>query len=340
MAQKNRRSLLLTLVAFGLALTGWSLVTSSREGWQSGEGRLLLPELAAAPDAVSEIRIEQRGEGVTLKRREGADWVIPEMSDYPVDVGRLRGLIVELSKSRLIEEKTAKEENHHRLGLGETQAVTVILKGKETKLGEVLLGNLADRRRATYARYPENPQTWATSGQLQPKTDARQWVRQQVLDVKENRVRRVTIQHTGKEALVIARASAEGEFTVTPKPKEVNPSVEYQLSTTPRLFTRLTLIDVITAAKLTSSSADVTEMETFDGLTIRLRFNGEGEASERWVTLEADASEAATEVVRKEAAEITARSSGWAYRFPPYLMTQLRLTPESLAEYKGPLPVK
>lgn len=334
----QRKPLFLTLIALGLAFTGWSLVRSSHTV-PGTDKRFLVPGLEARINDLSEVIIERGTESVVLKKQGESGWTLPEHSDYPVDIGRLRAFLLELSKSRLIEEKTAREDNHLTLNLDDLRALQVTLTTPDGVLSEIMLGKLADRRAATYARYPHEAQTWLVSSRLQPSTDFKQWVRQEVLNISEPRVQQITIAHSGKISLVVTRATPQDRFTVSPVPQQIDRGVEYQLTTMPRLFARLGLTDVMAASELRSSSTDVTTMETFDGLTVRMRFNGEAaDESDRWVTLDAEASGTASAEVKKEAEQINARSKDWAYRFPPFVMNQMRLTLEELSNFRGPLP--
>jgi hypothetical protein len=338
MSISQRKPLFLTLIALGLAFTGWSLVQSAHTVPQ-GE-RFLVHGLEGRINDLSEVIIERGTESVVLRQQNDKRWTLPEHSDYPVDLGRLRGFLLELSKARLIEEKTAREDNHPTLNLDDLRAVQVTLSMPEGVFSEVMLGKPAERRAATYVRYPHEKQTWLANGRLQPGTDFKQWVRQEVLHLSEPRVQQITIMHGGKNSLVVTRDAPQDRFSVRPAPKQVDRGVEYQLTTMPRLFTHLSLTDVMAASELRSSSNDVSTVETFDGLMVRMRFNGEAaDESDRWVTLEAEASAGASAEVKKEAEDINARSKDWAYRFPPFVMNQMRLTMDALSNYRGPLPM-
>jgi hypothetical protein len=342
MARTYHKPFILTLIALGLAVTGWSLVGSHGALWRSHEAHMLMPELKSSLNGLTEIMVSHGETTLMLKKADEGRWVIPAFSNYPVDLGRLRGMLNELSHSTLLEKKTAREENYGRLGLQDAEATRVTLIANDQTVGDLLIGKPAERRRnATYVRFPDKPQAWVASGRLQTGSDLKQWVRQEVVNIRQDRVKEVSVEHAGGPSVRITRDTVEADFRVTPEPKEINKSVEYQLMTIPQLFTRLKLVDVMAERELRASGRDVTVMQTFDGLTLRLRFNGEGESwPEYWVTLEASTTGEASDEVKKEAEDINTRTAGWAYRFAPYLMTQLRTTPEGLMNYKGPLPVE
>ncbi|MBY0354642.1 MAG: DUF4340 domain-containing protein [Rickettsiales bacterium] len=341
MARMNRTPLLLSLITLGLVLTGWSLVQSNQAQWEAKTQGLVFPALKKSLGELTELTLSAGGEKLTLMRGKNKQWVLPQKSNYPVDMGRFRELLRQLSASRLLEQKTARAENHAQLGLDQEHATHIRLLAGKTVVADALIGRLSERRQATYLRFASQDQTWTMDTPLSLQTKATFWVRQEVLDVAPDRIQRVTIQQGSQPALHVERRSKNEPFQLIPAMKETNDSITYQLSTTPRLFSHLMLTDVIPAADVLASSADVTRMETFDGLVLSFRFNGEGElATDRWVVVTATTTDGAAEPVTQEAAAINARTEGWAYHFAPYLMTQLRLTHDVLKNYKGPLPVK
>lgn len=341
MAHTYQKPFIFTLIALGLMVTGWSLVVGDNPSANEGDTRRLVAGLSDSINNLTEITVIHQGVNLTLKKKENGDWVVPSFFDYPVDMGRLRGVLHELAQSRLLEKKTAREENYTQLGLREAEATRLILKAGEQTIADVWLGRAAERRRnATYVRFPTELQAWLASGRLQAGADVKQWVRQHVVDIRKERVKSISVER-GNESLVrLSRDTKDDAFQAIPIPKEINKAVQYQLTTIPQLFARLKLVDVMPESELRASGRDVTIMQTFDGLTLRLRFNGEGDSwPEYWVTLEAATTAEASDAVKKEAEDINARVTGWSYRFAPYLMTQLRTSPEAMMNYKGPLPV-
>lgn len=329
MAAHHRRLVLLSLIAIGLILSGWSLNHRLTLEMQPAKQAKLIPKLVKKLADLTEVSVHNGTRSVTLQRHGDAPWVVAELADYPVDMPRLRGFMNDLSQSRLLEEKTSKPENYALLGADDASATQVILKAGEGVVADLLLGKPAERRAATYVRLPKRPAVWKTSQVLKPPADPMEWVKRDILMMDEARLREVTVtgaaQAKGNASRRISRDTVADPYTVTPRLAPDDKALEYQLLTLPRLFTRLSLVAVMPESALRQSSGDMTEIQTFDGLHVQLRFNGEGEATERWVVVTAFADEKAPDAVKAEAEAINARTKGWAYRFAPYVMTQLRL---------------
>jgi hypothetical protein len=328
----SRKSFFLTLVACGLALTAWSVEQPSQSQDEKA-GSALIPGLEKKLDALTEILIENGPRTVVMKQEKDARWVLPEMQNYPVDMARLRAFLLDLSQATLLEKKTAREENHPTLNLDDLHAIQVTLSTAKGVMGEVLLGKTSERRQATYARYPFDAQTWLVRGRLQPSADLKQWVRQEVLHIPQERIRGVVFEHGNGETLSLHRDAAEASFTVMPATPQKSQAVDYQLNTLPRIYSHLNLVDVQSAQALSSSSRDVTTVQTFDGMHVHFRFSSDApDDTQRWVVVHAEAAEDAPAEVQKEAEAINLRTQGWAYRFAPYIMTQFRMRTDTFAK--------
>src|SRR5262245_33044693 len=184
-------------------LTGIALVSAllalvtfaANNQWGSGKtgGEKLVPTLADAIRQVTGLEIRQGEDAVVLERAQNGTWSLKSRGGYPVDVTKVRALLVGLSQAELVEPKTSKPDRYATLELEDPEQ-----KGAKSRLlrltdadgkaiSEVVLGK---RRSAgfgtgqtigTYVRKPGNPQTWLANMEIDAPLATKDWVKTSVL---------------------------------------------------------------------------------------------------------------------------------------------------------------
>ena len=122
--KKNHSYILIIVTMLLVSLTisvSWFRDIESRR--VEGE-RFLFPELGTPTDAnalkmlndITEVRIESPKETFSIiKNRES--WILPDLSNFPVSVDKIKRVIVGLAQLETIEAKTKNTELHGELGL-------------------------------------------------------------------------------------------------------------------------------------------------------------------------------------------------------------------------------
>jgi len=219
---KQKTLLLLSVATVGVL--GLALVTqraSTDNSGQSSGGRLF-PELDSRLNDIAEVRLEKFGKSATL-RREGGKWILADRGGFPAKFESVKELAMRVASLEIDEQKTAKKENHAKLGVawpstaaeGEegAEAGLVVLKdasGKE--LAALVTGRtewmgskpkLFVRRQAEDQVYLCTPQ-----GSLDVVVEAKNWIESQIVKLENERVQSVAIEHADGERVDITRSAA------------------------------------------------------------------------------------------------------------------------------------
>jgi len=190
--------------------------------WGSGKtpGERLVPTLADTIRQVTGLEIRQGEEAVTLERAQNGTWSLKSPGGYPVDLTKVRALLVALGQAELIEPKTSKPDRYAALELEDpeqkgTKSRLLRLTGADGKaISEVVLGK---RRPAgygtgqpggTYVRRPGSPQTWLSNVELDAPLATKDWVKTSVLALDTAKINRINIEIAGEPPLKVERPQA------------------------------------------------------------------------------------------------------------------------------------
>jgi hypothetical protein len=318
------------------------------DGAATSRGEKLVPALQEALNDIERITLTTGGGDVaaTLERRADG-WVVADKAGYRADVAKIRAGIVALAEARVLEEKTANPESHARLGVedvaGDSAAgLAIAIAAANRTLPTVILGN-AEGSKFRYARLAGEPQSYLIDRDPELPRDAAEWVDATIVDVRGERIERVTITHPDGEVVAIAkpdRSAANFEVADVPAGRELSyPGVANVIGNALR---ELKLEDVASASAATAPDEEtVVEYRTFDGLIVTVRGAEEGDMS--WISIDAtvdpqragvpgeqnaddDDAEASTDApddVAAEAQRIRQRTAGWRYRIAGYQYDQL-----------------
>lgn len=177
----------------------------------SGSGQPFVPGLEAALNDVERISVEVAGgrAGATLEKQVDR-WVVVQKDGYRADVEKIRDGLRALAEARVLELKTANPELHDRLGVedvaGETaKGVAVTLSAPGRDLPAVILGN-TEGAKYRFARRVDAPQSYLIDRNPELPGDAARWVESEIVDLRGDRVRQVTITHPDGETVMISKS--------------------------------------------------------------------------------------------------------------------------------------
>ncbi|WP_439579769.1 DUF4340 domain-containing protein [Elioraea sp.] len=314
----------------------------------------ITPRLAAA----ERIEVRRHDGTVTLERRDGA-WGIAERSHYPARAERVREVFTGLAELRLIEERTGNPDLFSRLGLedvtvaGGTSQLLTVTDAQGATIAELIVG----RRRiptpghqpaAIYVRRPGESRTYLAEGALRLDTDPMLWVEREVLDIKRQRVARVTARRAGAEPVTVVRADPAAEHAAVAEPPDDFKPEQHKVDDLPRALEWFSFNDVRPAAELASAEeTGEASLVTFDGLSLTIRVVKADD--KRWAIVSASWAEPAApppenppeqlrtpEAAREEAERLAQRLAPWAFQIADwkadvltYRLEDLRAAPES-----------
>lgn len=311
----NARRLLLIGVVALIAITGAFWLSSQRGLPRAVEvGARVLPGFEARVNDVTELRIA-RGDGTTTTLRRGdTGWRVLER-DYPADENAIRRLLLDASRLEILEEKTSDPKRYAQLqvedvtGPAARGTLLSFFEGGKADAATALILGKTDGSRSLFVR-PAGAQTsLLASPQLLADADPRRWLATALLDVKAERVRRVSITARNQPTYIAERGDDAGAalaLTAVPPGRAVaDPTAIDALA---GAIADLRFEDVLPrepAGERSLSSGAEARFETRDGLTVDLRERELG--TRRLVTIEAAGS---SEASRAEAAQINARVAG------------------------------
>lgn len=340
--ERRRRALTYLAAATGLALllavvSLWQRSSSSEPSFKAVR---MFPGLEAKAEEITTIQIETKDKAFNISRDAKGQWLLPDKANYPADFNTVRKTILGLAELDLVEPRTNRADWQTKLGLslpksGGTGTLVTLKDSKGETLASVIAGNTVEGgssggKQALYVRRPSEDQTYVARGTFQAQVDQAQWLDKAFFDVAKERVKSVAVKPLKGKPYSITRATPEQiNFTVVDKiPAGRVLRTEGEANGLGFAILGLTFDDVTPAAKLDFTSAVVTTYQTFDGLTLTVKTVEKDR--DYWLTVEAAADPSvqpppakpgSTQLkpdVPKEAKEINAGLTGWAYKIPRY----------------------
>jgi len=234
-------------VLFVLLVLGLVAVALESRRSNQAEPALWFPSLADEIAGLSFIYIRQGDAEVRLERGAGG-WVVAGRDQYPSDIKRIIDLTTSLEQAEKIERKTAKPENHARLGLsnvpsddGQGMLITLGLEAPAS----LMVGQTAQQRDATFVRAPDSDQVWLVSGGIEASVDPAAWLSPVIFDIKEAFVRSIQVNHA-RDAESYALIKPDGALNWSVRNPNEGETLKYStvLNQLPDRLTMLRLVDV------------------------------------------------------------------------------------------------
>jgi hypothetical protein len=345
----SKRTVAVLLAAFVVLLV-LVMVGQRESASPAGTGAPLIAGLEAALGDIERVTVTKaNGEIVATLEQRPDNWVVADKHGYVANSGKLRQALTALGEARVLEQKTANAELYGRLGVEDVTApnaagISVALTAAGRELPTVILGN-AEGARYRYARRAGEAQSFLIDRNPDVPRAAAQWVESQIVDVRSERVREVTITHADGETVRISKSGPElANFEVANVPDGRELSYPGVANVIGNALRELNLEDVEPADAAPAEEPTQVELKTFDGLIVKI--TGMKRNDESWIALEASAdlvlaqaappaaaepaaeggASAATPAAADptaEAARINAKVGGWRYKIAGFQYDQL-----------------
>ncbi len=322
-----------------------------------------LPDLAARIADVARITVRTAETGMTARRTEEG-WVLEEKGDYPVELDKVRELVLGLAQMRLVEPKTRDPERLARLELepvdteGARSREIVLADSAGTVLAEVVIGKrkfslYGPGKSGSYVRRADEDQAWLADRALDVPEEPLDWFDRTILSLPRDEVAEVVLRPGTPEEVRVERTGADSDAFVL---ATVPPGREADTSKPPMLAGTLgsiTMLDLASAEERPlPENAAVARFTSFDGLRIEARIGvfGEGDEAEYWIAFTAaevaprdrpaaagDADPSAETVTEEEREPVAARVAtlrkrleGRVFEVSPYLAKRMLWRVEDL----------
>ncbi|MFN4088012.1 MAG: DUF4340 domain-containing protein [Alphaproteobacteria bacterium] len=365
----RRRSFIALAAVTAAVVVGAAVAVNMRDGdvRSADAGERLFPRLFERANDVDHLVVRSaEGGTITLKAVDGR-WVVGEKADYRANFERVRGTLLAVSQMETIEPRTERPDLLPRLDLEDVDAedsrsIRVTARAGDDLLADAIIGRWQGegRDQGLFARRADEMQSWLVKGAAsRPDRQPLLWLDRDIVNVDQRRVRSFTITHAGGDIVAIDKPDpAASDYTLTsavPAGREAKPA--HELQTIASITDFLILDDVRPAAELDFSSPAVTaRMVSYDGLI--LDFEGVEGDGRFWVRVAAGTGEPdpalgpfveanrgqdsaagrtadqfrSPEEVAEQAAAITARTEGWAYRLTDYKTGKIRTDTQGITQ--------
>ncbi len=347
LADPRRRNLfvLAGVAAVALLLALIAIWHQSDDG--TGEKRSeFFPGLAVrvAHHEATRIHIDSKTNGAfDVVFNPASGWVIASRNNYPASFEQVNGTLVGLAAMQTLEPKTSKPDWLHYVGLdAPPKGDGVLVRVSDEKgavLAAVIVGKTADIGDPTgavgmFARREGQDQAWLVRAVSEIRSAPADWMEKSVLDVDRARIRSVAVTPAQGVAYAAHRDKpADADFTLAPIP----PGRELADPTSPNGAAEAIVGFSFDDAKrasgfdfFTGTTKLVTT--TFDGLIVTVATIKKGD--DYWSTITAS-SEPTRPLAAKEARDINARATGWAYKLAQFKGAQFTTPLENLLKPKG-----
>ncbi len=335
---------LIVLAATTAVAVGAAVVSLNTGGAGSGvavSGHVI-PGLIDRVNDVAKVTIEHRDKTLTLVRGAKGAWTMPESDGYPVSAKVAEKVVVQMADLNFYELKTRKPELYSRLHVADPKAAKA--EAREIKLydaaGKVMADLIAGRKRynlvgprkeGVYIRKPGDAQTWLAAGEFDVEVNPRDWLVQELIDIKEDTVRAATVRHPGGEVVrVVKNDPKERDFTLLDIPAGKKLQYDTDPNNIAGVIDQLELDDARKAG-FVGFDADKTisaEFITRDGLKVMIDLQAKDGAD--WARIsaaalpDAPAPASGAKSAAERAAAINAHVGGWVFALPGFKASRLK----------------
>jgi hypothetical protein len=324
-------------MVFLAALALWN---QAREMAPHYTPRPFFPNLESEVRDVAHVHIQSRKGAIDVVFKPDKGWVVASHDDYPVDFDELRQTVLGLAGLETIEPKTARDDWLHYIDLeapphGDGVLIS-LTDEKGASLASVITGkseDIGDPSGAVglFVREPNTTQSWLVRSSFAPKTDTGDWLEKHVLDVDRTRIQEVDVEPSNGPSYSVRRQRpTDDDFDLPNIPKGREIAYAGAADGVGAAIVGFTFDDVRPAKDFDFSDqghAARLITHTFDGLTVTVETIQQGQ--DYWATIAAEG-EPGRPDAQKEAREISARTTGWAYKLPVYKGQLFMTTLDSL----------
>lgn len=344
MDPRRRNLVVLAGIAAGALMLAVLAVWHQSSG-DEGTPQAFFPGLAArvSHHEVTHIHIVSKAGGtidVVFKPRAG--WVIASRHDFPASFEQVNGTLVGLAAMQTLEERTARSDRLHYLGLDappKGDGVLIVASNEKGEtLASLIAGNttdIGDETGATglFVRRANETQSWLVRAVSEIRPSPSDWMNKTVLDVDRSRIQSASMTPAAGPAYSVHRDKPSvPDFILEPIPpgREVSdPMAGNQIADA---IVGFSFEDARLASELDFSKPTQLVVKTFDGLIVTV--NTIKTNAGYWTSLRADAVPGKPERAR-ETRDINARADGWAYKLADFKGQQFTTPLENLLKPKG-----
>ncbi len=303
-------------------------------------GELVFPGLLDELNGITAIGIETAKQRIRVVK-EADRWIVEDMHGYAASVGMVRRALIGLAQIRKIETATDDAARFAALGVadidqGNSNAVRYSAAKDADVLADLILGSSRESAASAsmseyYVRIPDQGQAWIAQGNLPKFEGVSDWLDRRIVEFEPARFMETSIHAAGSGLIRVVRESPQGrDFRLDRVPQGKRVRHQFRINDIGTVLNRLFFEEVVPAQDWEIGVKF--ESRTNDGLIIRGALSAD---PMQYATFQASHDENSVEAVRLQAATLTQRWQGWAYRLSDTRLKTLNLAFDDLVEDAG-----
>ena len=337
-------SVLVLAAATALSVAAAAVSVKVNQGYAiSSDDGLLFPGLMDKVDSVTKVVVNNKDQEITIIRTKDGIWQVPASDGYSASISQVQKSTLQVAQLSYFEKKTANVKRYQRLHLGDlehagSQARRIrLFKSDDAVLADLIVGKKRYNLPGTitegaYIRQPGDPQTWLANGEIDVEVELKTWLRNSILNIREEDVLSAEIRHPGGEVVRISKEnSKDRNFTLHDIPEGKKLRYDSDPDNIANVVEDLEMLDARRADKI-DFVADKTTVGTYTsrgGLVAEIFAVKVGE--DNWVKVKLSVkpnTPSPKEKDQKSAAtiakQVTKRIDGWAFKIPTFKAERLR----------------
>lgn len=302
-----------------LSLSGPSINSSAQTG------AAILAGLEDNLNEVTEVRIIAAGDKTvsTLSRRQDA-WVVKQKNDYPADISKIRSILLNLARAKIIAQKTANQSLYEKLGVEDTglasaQGVKVIVDTGDQSYALIIGKPGPQINKNCYARAPDSAQSWLIDKKVDLNYDAAYWLRKNIFSVEPSGISAVKIEQQDGAVLMIENTGdEENTFTVAGLADPDAQVVDAELHQITNALSSFQLLDVEPESAFADQTPAVNttyQLKSGAAINIAAYQKDSDHFAAINVTFNKNMSEMSA-AANRFVSDLQARTAGWIYKIP------------------------
>ncbi len=345
-----RRRNLAILAALAVFFAVWAVIALWQQTAQLApkyNPTPMFPDLPHQANSVKHIHVASKSGSFDVAFKPNKGWVVTSRNDFPASFAEVNRTVVGLASLETLEPKTARADWLHYLDLdappkGNGVLITVA-DGQGHTLASVITGKSQDIGNQSgasgmFVRKADSTQSWLAKSVFQPKTDPTEWYDKNLVDIDRARIAETDVTPVGSPAYSVKRDKPkDADFKLVDMPAGRELTYPGAADGVGAAMVALTFDDAKPAKGMVFAKAWRMVTHTFDGLTVTIQAMQQGQ--DYWALVSAEAAPGKPKAAR-EAKAIDAKTSGWAYKLPPYKGQQLMTKLDSLLKPPPAPPAK
>lgn len=241
----------------------------------SHEQKKFFPNLASVINEVTEINVQTKDNTITLVRND-KQWFAKDKHNYPVDMAKVNKLLLGAMNLRIIEAKTSKLKFYSKIGVEnvtEENAESALLSFKNAKAEKVISliigkdkpAKVDSSLKEIYVRLPTDKQSWLVVGQLPIEKNVTDWLNQKIINIEDDKIRKVTIKHPDGDSFSFSKEKSDDEdYQLENLAENEKVKLPYMLRSIATTLSNLEFDDVLLATEIEFSNTTTAVFTTFD----------------------------------------------------------------------------